>query len=284
MKAKPQMDENWKAMFLSLREKGAEIVSLNVQCENKTDADIPRLAIYPPHSGSPRGSVIVCAGGAFIFKSRGEAEPVADFFYKNGYHAAILDYRVMPHTREESVADGHRAIQYLRCHAEKYNINPKEIVICGFSAGGILSNLAATTYALGNPDAIDPIERFSSRPDGVILGYGAFSDVTNIGAGLGFDFKEQNKKARLSPDLLLHPDVPPYFMFQTINDDPRIIANMQIRLTEMGIPFEAHTFMGGYHGSGLYDGNNGTENTPHTAHWAELAVVWLEKLEINNKR
>ena len=47
-------------------------------------------------------------------------------------------------------------------------------------------------------------------------------------------------------------------------------------LADRGIPFEVHTFHGGRHGQGLYDGSYGMENVPHTAHWAELAVEWLE--------
>ena len=268
-KMKAEKDEEWKEMLIRLEKRGASIVNLyedgeipnlKEECAN----EIPRLAVYPVRKGK-RGCIIICAGGAFIFKSFNEAEPVADYFYEKGFQTAILDYRLQPYTVHDSAEDGHRAIAYLREHAGEYGIDPFHIAIGGFSAGGMLSNLAAVTY-----------QNAEERPDAVFLGYGAFSEILNVGR-LGFDFEKQRELARNSADVLLHPDCPPYFMFQTTFDDPRNIANMQIRLTEMGIPFEAHTFSGGFHGNGLYDGKNRVENQPHTAHWAELFAEWLEQ-------
>ncbi len=274
-------DESWGKMMEHLKnDRGMDIVdlwkrgeALNYHAEYEQAA--PRLALYPPKDGEAKGAMIICAGGAFIFKSWNEAEPVADYFYEKGFYTAILDYRVTPYENTDSAADGHRAIRYLRANAKKYNIAPDHIAIGGFSAGGILSNIAATTYQPGNPEAEDELERYSSRPDAVFLGYGAFPRGIKT-AELGFDFQAQAKLARVSPELLLTPDCPPYFMFQTISDDPRMIANMSIRLAEMGIPFEVHTFAGGNHGNGLFDGRNEVEDYPHTAHWAQLCGEWLE--------
>jgi len=42
-------------------------------------------------------------------------------------------------------------------------------VVIGFSAGGHLAALAGTQFVPGKPDANDPIERASSRPDFLVL-------------------------------------------------------------------------------------------------------------------
>ena len=70
----------------------------------------------------------------------------------------------------------------VRARAADYHIAPNHIGIIGFSAGGHLAALASTQFIVGNPDADDPIERVSSRPDYLVLGYpwiGAISSDTS---------------------------------------------------------------------------------------------------------
>ena len=174
--------ESWEKMFdqLSARD-GMEIVDLwDGDCpgfDPEKGQKSPRLAVYPPHEGTPVGSLIICAGGAHMFKSYNEAMPVADYFYAKGFHTAILDYRVNPYTEEDSCNDGCRAIRYLRANAGKYNILPDHIAIGGFSAGGMLTGQVATHFDYGNPQADDPVEQVSSRPDAALELYGRLRSV-----------------------------------------------------------------------------------------------------------
>jgi acetyl esterase/lipase len=235
----------------------------------------PTLAIPKIHKG--RGIIVVCAGGGFRFKSVQEGRPVAEFFYARGLNAAVLDYRVQPYTRLDSCADGLRAVRWLRHNAETLGIPADKIAIGGFSAGGMLSALAATSYDDGNPEAADPVERVSSRPDAALIWYGAFSSSSTIGAVGGYDLAKQNELARYDPLRRLRSDCPPFFLFQTHKDDPRLCMQFGLELGNRGIPFEVHTFREGPHGAGLYDGKH--PNAPlfaHTARWAELAAEWLE--------
>ena len=240
----------------------------------------PRIAVFPaiPSSGAepPPGLIIICAGGGFNFKSRQEGKPVAEYFQKRGINAAILDYRCVPHTPMDACADGLRAVRWVRYHAEELNINPNKVALSGFSAGGILTALAATHFDYGNPEAEDPIERISSRPDAALLFYGAMARAAVMRSGLSYDIEAQREAAKYDPLKCMRSDAPPFFIFQTHADDPRFAMNFGKELADRGIPFEVHTFHGGRHGQGLYDGSYGMENVPHTAHWAELAVEWLE--------
>src|SRR4029078_10751412 len=73
------------------------------------------------------------------------------------------------------VGDAQRAIRTVRARATEFNIIPDRIGMMGFSAGGHLTSTAGTHFDSGKPDSSDPIERVSSRPDFLILGYPVIS-------------------------------------------------------------------------------------------------------------
>lgn len=275
----------WEKMFDELAARGnVEIVDLwDGKCPGFDPAyeqKMPRLAVYPAHEGKPVGSFIIAAGGAHMFKSYNEAMPVADYFYAKGFHVAIIDYRVNPYTEDDSCADGCRAVRYLRANADKYNILPDKIAFGGFSAGGMLTGQVATRFDAGNPDAEDPVERVSSRPDAALQLYGSFDGFESalMVGSLGYQTAVQQSKAAKSIVLGVKSDCPPFFLMETSADDPRSVLQMGTALANYGVPFVVHIFQGGQHGQGLYNGEYEVENVPHTARWAELAAEWLEDL------
>ena len=235
----------------------------------------PRM-LLAPSVNAESGLVLISAGGGFRYKTYTEAHAVAEFYRQNGINAAILDYRCVPYSRYDAYCDIKRAIRILRLRAAEFGFDGEHIAVCGFSAGGILSNMAAALYDAGDPAAEDPIERVSCRPDAAVICYGAMSAAQGR-SGLGYNREEQNEIARLSPDQNIPYDAPPYFIFQTAKDDPRHGLQLASALADKGIPVELHIFKDGSHGQSLYDGQNGTENVPHTAQWAPLAVEWLKE-------
>lgn len=239
-----------------------------------TDQDPPSLYLMQPILPG-KGLFIVCAGGGFMFKSYNEAKPVAEYFHARGINAAVLDYRVGPYTQLDSCADGLRAVRLVRSRAAELGIPADKIAIGGFSAGGMLTGMVSTRFDYGNPDAADPVERVSSRPDAALVLYGAFTGLGAPQGGLGFDNAKQNEAARMNNVKNLRWDCPPFFLFQTHKDDPSLAMRWGLECAERGIEFEVHTFHEGSHGQGLYDGKNEVEDVPHTAHWAELAAEWL---------
>ena len=191
----------WADMMEKIKEEGWVITEL------RTDMGFTsRLALKPVHEGKRRGIFVVCAGGAFLFKSSNEAKPVAEYFYRAGINVAILDYHVDPAKQKDSDKldvrisageDGLAAIRYLRLHADELGICPDKIAIGGFSAGGMLSAYAATQFSYGNPQAEDAAERVSSRPDAALILYGAMSDSGIQDSGMfAFDFKEQAERCK----------------------------------------------------------------------------------------
>ena len=135
----------------------------------------PSLIFIPARgTGERRGTVIVACGGGFETRTGCEGFHVAEYFTDAGFNTAVLTYRLKPYSRWDAMADMQRAIRLLRARKEEFGITDK-VAAMGFSAGGMLSANCATHFDLGDPAAADPVERESCRPDGAVLGYGAFA-------------------------------------------------------------------------------------------------------------
>lgn len=82
-----------------------------------------------------------------------------------------------------------RSIRYVRANAAKYAIGPNRIGIMGGSAGGHLSLMAGVLGDDGKPDAKDPIDRVSSKPNAIVALFPP-TDMVNFGAEGRMPFKE----------------------------------------------------------------------------------------------
>jgi hypothetical protein len=131
-----------------------------------TEADKPSLMVYRPGLRSGNAGVIVIPGGAY----RGPAIPnegVAPCtrLNLNGVTAFLLRPRIAPYRHPVELGDARRAIRMFRSRAAEFGIDPGKIGVMGFSAGGHLASTAGTHFDTGDGNAVDPIDRASSRPD-----------------------------------------------------------------------------------------------------------------------
>jgi acetyl esterase/lipase len=252
--------------------------------EAKGDAcdDIPTLTIVNPRNGSGNGSAVVIFPGGAYRALAGDLEggEVADWFAAHGFRAFILSYRLTlnGYVLPVPLLDARRAVQTVRARAADYHINPNRIVVIGFSAGGHLAALAGTQFVPGTPDAEDSIERVSSRPDFLVLGYpwiGAISsDVSHLSYCKLFNLMDKCEALRVaySPDLFVTKDTPPTFWYHTFNDQT-VPVEQGLRfyeaLVKAGVPAEAHIFANGAHGSGLGKGDMALDQ------WPALLETWL---------
>jgi acetyl esterase/lipase len=244
--------------------------------------DTPTLTIFDPQPGHENGSaVVVLPGGAYTHLAGNlEGRQVADWFTSRGFRAFILSYRLSSngYLLPVPLLDARRAVQTVRARASDYHVDPKRIVIIGFSAGGHLAALAATQPVDGDANAIDPIERESSRPDFLVLGYpwiGAISsDTSHLSYCKLMSVMDQCEalRAAYSPDLFVSAKTPPTFWYHTA-DDQTVPIDQGLRfyeaLLKAGVPVEAHVFAHGPHGSGLGKADASMDQ------WPGLLETWL---------
>ena len=251
------------------------------EAKGKACDDIPTLTVLRPQPGHENGSaVIVAPGGAY----RGlaailEGREVADWFAAHGFTAFVLRYRLaQKYLLPIPLTDAHRAVQLVRARARDYHISPDRIVMIGFSAGGHLAALSGTQFIPGKPDAEDPIDRVSSKPDYLVLGYpwiGAISpDTSHLTYCKVEDVMnrcEELQKA-YSPTLFVTKDTPPTFIYHT-TDDATVPVEQALGFYEAelkaGVQVEMHIFATGKHGSGLGKGD------PSLDQWPSLLETWL---------
>lgn len=235
------------------------------------------IHFLPAETDTPRGCVIICAGGSYRIRAHHEAYPYAEMFNKAGIHAAVLDYRVAPYCYPVQRYDINRAVRYIRFHAKELGVLPDKIAVCGSSAGGHLAVMGAEHFDYGLDDG-DEIDRVSCRPDAAIICYG----VATLGEYT--DWETCENISRHDPELMekltgeknVPDDCPPMFFWHTFGDGAVPVQNallMGMALKEKNIPYEMHVFPEGGHGMGL-----ATECAPHTAQWGPLCVKWLEYL------
>jgi acetyl esterase/lipase len=252
------------------------------QAKGKSCEDIPTLTIFEPPYGISNGSaVLVLPGGGYgDLASIHEGREIADWFSARGFRAFVLQYRLSSHgyLLPVPLLDARRAVQLVRARASDYHIDPNRIGIIGFSAGGHLAALASVQPLTGSPEAEDAIERVSSRPDFLVLGYpwiGAISsDTSHLSYCKQFNVMDRCEELRLacSPDLFVTKDSPPTFWFHT-TEDVTVPVEQGLRfyeaLVKAGVPAEAHIFAHGAHGVGLGRGDAALDQ------WPMLLETWL---------
>jgi endo-1,4-beta-xylanase len=125
-----------------------------------------------------------------------------------------------------------RAIQVVRSRAEEWGVDPNKIGAGGFSAGGELAGLVADNNSPGDPDATDPVARFSSRPDFQALIYPGKS-------------RQVIRPTASSP---------PAFLAAGFGDREDIsvgLAEAYLRFKEAGVQAELHMYANTGHGFGI---------------------------------
>jgi acetyl esterase/lipase len=241
------------------------------------------LTVFVPHLGKGNGTAVVIApGGAY----RGlainlEGRQVADWFAARGVTAFVLKYRLgAENPYPAPLLDAQRAVRLARSLSNSYNFDPNRIGIMGFSAGGHLAAVEATSADEGNPNASDSVERFSDRPDFLILAYPWLNamqpnnrNLITYCSVLHFSQNEcKDWEQKYTPALHVTANTPSTFLFSNTDDDlvpVQASVDFYSALLTAGVPAEIHLFRHGGHGSGLGAGDAVLDM------WPMLLEAWL---------
>lgn len=147
---------------------------------NITNIHNPSIELQLPPPGKANGTaIIVAAGGGNTTLWVGpEGAEIGKWLNSLGIAAFNERYRLKPYdSAVDALADTQRAIRMVRAHAKEWGVDPKKIGIMGFSAGGEQAARAALNFDEGKPDAADPVDRESCRPDFVVLVYAGWRSL-----------------------------------------------------------------------------------------------------------
>lgn len=221
----------------------------------------PYVTAIPVREGvKPKGAVVLMAGGAYQFRGNyTDSLPTAAELRELGFRTFIVDYRLSPYTQQEGALDVARAVRFIRKNADVYGIDPDDIAVMGYSAGGI----QAGQFLMGfdedvngtvldpdyKPDSLDEVPAHASA-DGMIYSfYGRLSHGT------------------LDEDALREADLPPTFYVYGTEDPFYSQFEAQYSLLkDMGIASGRIVLDGWPHGFG---GDGG---------WVKDYAAWLESV------
>ena len=126
------------------------------------------------HEDWRRPAVIIAPGGGYTHVSKREGEPIALSFLEKGFQAFILNYVCLPEAcYPEQLIELASAVDYVKKHAEEYSVNPDEVFVVGFSAGGHLTANLAVEYQNVSKKAGVALE---CKPTAVCLSYAAITE------------------------------------------------------------------------------------------------------------
>lgn len=244
------------------------------------DTSIPTLTIFQP--AHPNGkALVICPGGGYRLTAFDkEGIFVAKSLMEDSITCFVLKYRI-PQDKtnvDKSLAplqDAQQAIRYARKNAKKYNIDPGQVGIMGFSAGGHLAASAATHFHKN----ADPNERdtTSVRPDFVALIYPVVSftdELTHMGSRINLLGKNPRQAEIMywSNEKQVTSESPRAFLVHAGDDGAVPVGNSlayYAACIEKGVPAEMHLYPGGGHGFGMY-------NTSTKDSWMDRLKNWLK--------
>jgi acetyl esterase/lipase len=251
---------------------------------------MPTISYFPAPEKTATGSaVIIFPGGGYESNAIShEGYDVAKRFNEIGVTAFVVKYRIpndntMPEKEIGPLQDAQMAIKTVREKAAAYKINPQQIGIMGFSAGGHLASTAGTHFK----DAkISNEKKTNLRPDFLILVYPVISfqnDICHKGSRnqlLGMEPAGQ-KIDLYSNELQISPETPPTFLVHASDDDVVVPANsvrFYENLLKNNVKAELHIYQNGGHGFGLNNKTTKDDWFLRCKSWMD-ANGWLKSLK-----
>ena len=175
---------SWTALLVSMAPAADEPPFLRQQdvVYGRKDGTALTLDVFRPRAGANGAAVVLVVSGGFYSAHEAISPAFARPLLARGDTVFAVVHGSQPrYTVPEIVTDLHRAVRFIRAHAEDHGIDPGRVGITGASAGGHLALMVGTAGEPGNPDAPDPVDRQSSRVQAVACFFPP-TDFLNYGA------------------------------------------------------------------------------------------------------
>lgn len=232
-----------------------------------TNVNNPSIELHlaPADKANGVGIIVAPGGGNKELWVGPEGVDVANWLNNIGISAFVLRYRLQPYSSSvDALADSQQAIRMIRAHAKEWGVDPKKVGFMGFSAGGEQAADVALKFDAGKPDAVNPVERQSDRPDFVVLVYAGW------------------KQSNLDLSQLPVPkDAPPAFLTCAAKDDPfhaKETVDFYNAFFNAKVPVEMHLYSHGGHGGSIKPRNGIPFGT-----WQYRFIDWVVDLGMMKK-
>ncbi len=238
-------------------------VARNVVFATRDTGDL-KADVYTPKTEGPHPAILVIHGGVWRIGSKSTTSSRSRVLADRGYVVVSIDYRLAPNNQfPDQIYDVKSAITWMRQNAAELSIDPDRIGTYGYSAGGQLALLLATTDGSEGLEGPDADASTSTRVQAVVAGGPAvdFRDFAPNDNRLSYflggtisDLPDVYRDA--SPANWVSGDDPPTMIFMGENDAivsrPKVDAFLQ-DLDAAGVPTRFHEVAGKGHLSALGD-------------------------------
>ncbi|MFP4377322.1 MAG: alpha/beta hydrolase [Spirochaetales bacterium] len=272
------------------------------------DGPFPTLTCYMPSEEFATGQVVLIlpGGGYGSLSSAKEGHRPAQLLCAHGVGAAVLEYRHAPQRYPVPLLDAQRALRHLRAVGHRTLGKSPKTGALGFSAGGHLAGLLATSDPLPGAAVGDEIDELSCKPDFAALIYpvvslsesfahagsrdnllgspgsgptgaargsatgAAAASANDAASGATDAASAAPTAAELSIEQRVTKATPPMFIAHSQDDGGVPVENafaLARALTEHNVAVELHVFATGGHGYGL------ATNHP----WGRLMLDWVAR-------
>ncbi|PIB37511.1 hypothetical protein BFP72_10415 [Reichenbachiella sp. 5M10] len=235
----------------------------------------PSIEVYLPSHGNATGqAVLICPGGGYgILAYDKEGTDFAKWLNGYGIAGIVLKYRLpeddsnlTPHL--SPLMDAKQGITLIRTHAQAWNIDPNQVGIMGFSAGGHLASTLGTHFDK------------ATRPDFMALIYPVITmqkNYTHMGSRTNLlgEMPDAALIQEYSNEQQVSAETPPTFLVHSQDDTAVPVENslqMYQALLQHQIPTEMHLYPTGGHGYGF------ARQHPHLSSWTDRLIEWLQQL------
>ncbi len=235
-----------------------------------------RLDASVPEGAGPFPAVIIVHGGGFTQGNKAMyVTPIFEPLTRAGFEWFSIDYRLAPAAKvQDQVDDVLSALAWAFQHADEYHADRKRIALLGESAGAYLVDYAAMVAPKSTPIAAvvsfygptDLPMQFNNKS--LPEEFQSFFGVS------GNDAHSEEKLRRLSPQYMVHKDLPPFLLLHGTADElvnykesPRFCKALKAK----GNSCELYTVPGARHGMGQWE-----QHADQQA-YKEKVVDWLKQ-------